>query len=72
MTDENAIENACAELVKAEAALRAARALADLELYDDAASRLYYAVFHLISAALLRLGVQAQFLESHGVTLPRG
>jgi uncharacterized protein (UPF0332 family) len=60
MTDENAKANAEAELQKAAAARRAARALADLGLYDDAASRLYYAAFHLISAALLCLGVQAQ------------
>jgi uncharacterized protein (UPF0332 family) len=60
MTDENAKGNAEAELHKAFAARRAARALTDLGLYDDAASRLYYAAFHLISAALLCLGVQAQ------------
>jgi uncharacterized protein (UPF0332 family) len=60
MTNENAILDAKAELSKAHAALRAARALSDLEIYDDAASRLYYAAFHLVSAALLVLGVQAQ------------
>lgn len=60
MTDENARTNAGAELQKAYAARRAARALAGLNLYDDAASRLYYAAFHLISASLLCLGVQAQ------------
>jgi uncharacterized protein (UPF0332 family) len=60
MTDENANANASAELAKAEVSLRAARALAALQMYDDAASRLYYAVFHLVSAALLTLGVQAQ------------
>ena len=60
MTEENARVNAEAELLKAHAARRAARALVALGLYDDAASRLYYAAFHLISAALLCLGVQAQ------------
>jgi uncharacterized protein (UPF0332 family) len=60
MTRDNARQNAEAELRKAYAARRAARVLADLGLYDDAASRLYYAVFHLISASLLCLGVQAQ------------
>jgi uncharacterized protein (UPF0332 family) len=60
VTDENARANAEAELTKARAALRAAHALADLSLRDDAASRLYYAAFHLVSAALLCLGVQAQ------------
>lgn len=63
MTDANATANASAELLKAHAARRAARALADLQLYDDAASRLYYAAFHLISACLLCLGVQA---HTHG------
>ena len=60
MTNENALLDSKAEAQKAHAAFRAARALADLELYDDAASRLYYAAFHLVSAALVVLGVQAQ------------
>lgn len=60
MTGENEIVNAQAELAKAQAARRAAQALAELGLYDDASSRIYYAAFHLASAALLILGVQAQ------------
>ena len=60
MTHENALADSLAELAKAHAALRAASALVDLELFDDAASRLYYAAFHLVSAALLILGIQAQ------------
>jgi uncharacterized protein (UPF0332 family) len=63
VTDENALSNARAELAKATAALQATYALSKLALYDDAASRLYYAVFHLVSAALMSLGLQAQ---SHG------
>jgi len=63
MTDDNARSNAQAEWAKARAARRAAQALADLGLFDDASSRLYYAAFHLVSAALLTHGVQAQ---SHG------
>jgi uncharacterized protein (UPF0332 family) len=63
MTGENELVNAKAELAKAYAARRAAVALAKLELFDDASSRLYYAAFHLVSAALLTLGVQAQ---THG------
>jgi uncharacterized protein (UPF0332 family) len=70
VTDENARANADAELQKAYAARRAARALAGLGLYDDAASRLYYAAFHLISASLLCLGVQAQ--THRGVALLLG
>jgi len=60
MTGENEVVNARAELAKAKAARRAAKALAELQLYDDASSRIYYAAFHLVSAALLTLGVQAQ------------
>jgi uncharacterized protein (UPF0332 family) len=63
MTNENAISDATAELRKAHASLQGARALADLGLFDDSASRLYYAAFHLVSAALVSLGVQAQ---THG------
>jgi uncharacterized protein (UPF0332 family) len=63
MTGENAIVNAKAEYEKAQLARRAAEALAGLGLYSDAPSRLYYSAFHLVSAALLTLGVQAQ---SHG------
>lgn len=72
MTDENARTNASAELQKAYAARRAARALAGLGLYDDAASRLYYAVFHLISASLLCLGFRPRHvLTSRGISLPK-
>lgn len=60
MTNENALADSKAELQKGQAAFRAARALAELELFDDAASRLYYAAFHVVAAALLVLGVQAQ------------
>jgi|SRR5664280_2095122 len=60
MTNENALADSRAELHKAQSALRAARALVELKLFDDAASRLYYAAFHLISAALLVLGIQTQ------------
>ena len=60
MTNENALLDAKAELQKAQTAFRAARALSELELFDDAASRLYYAAYHHVSAALLVIGVQAQ------------
>jgi uncharacterized protein (UPF0332 family) len=59
VTRENIETNARAEQNKALAALRAARALGELQLFDDAANRLYYAVFHLVSAALVLVGVQA-------------
>ncbi|HEY5955925.1 MAG TPA: HEPN domain-containing protein, partial [Polyangiaceae bacterium] len=67
MTRDNAIENAQAELSKAQSARQAAKALAELALYDDAASRLYYAVFHLVSAALMAIGVQA---DTHSGVAP--
>jgi uncharacterized protein (UPF0332 family) len=60
VTSENALLDSKAELQKAHASLRAAQALASLDLFDDAASRVYYAAFHLVSAALLVLGIQAQ------------
>ncbi len=63
MTSENIEINARAELNKAFTALRAARALGELELFDDGASRLYYAAFHMVSAALVLVGVQA---HTHG------
>lgn len=60
MTDEHASENKRLELQKAEAALRAARALADLGLWDDAVSRAYYAAYHAATAALFAAGLQAR------------
>lgn len=53
-------ENAALELAKAEAALRAARALAELDLWDDALSRAYYAAYHAVTAALFALGIEAR------------
>lgn len=60
MNGENRKANACAEFSKAEASLRAACALADLGLWDDAVSRAYYAAFHAANAALLSEGIQAR------------
>lgn len=59
MTDENRRENARLEMEKADAALRAARALAGLGLWDDAVSRAYYAAFHAATAALYSAGLRA-------------
>ncbi|HEY3354178.1 MAG TPA: HEPN domain-containing protein [Polyangia bacterium] len=63
MTDANRVENARRELQRAEAALAAARALAQLGLWDDAVSRAYYAAFHAAKAALFSAGVQARTHE---------
>lgn len=46
------------ELKKAEQALKAAQNLLADELYDDAVSRAYYAVFHGARAALRMKGVE--------------
>jgi hypothetical protein len=63
LTDANRVENARRELQRAEAALAAARALAQLGLWDDAVSRAYYAAFHAAKAALFSAGVQARTHE---------
>jgi uncharacterized protein (UPF0332 family) len=46
------------ELSHGRAALQAARALRDLGLYNDALSRLYYAMVHHVVALLLTEGVE--------------
>lgn len=58
MTDENQAINVAAELAKGRAALTAAEKLLELDLFDDAMSRLYYAAFHFASAALLSHGLE--------------
>jgi uncharacterized protein (UPF0332 family) len=60
VTDENRRENARLEIARAETTLRAAEALLALGLWNDAASRAYYAAFHCASALLMRLGLQAR------------
>ena len=59
MTASNRKENAAAELQKFRSSFAAADQLLSAGLFDDAMSRLYYAAFHLASAALLTLGVEA-------------
>jgi uncharacterized protein (UPF0332 family) len=46
------------ELRQGASALMAARALRDLDLHNDALSRLYYALFHAVTALLLTEGVE--------------
>jgi uncharacterized protein (UPF0332 family) len=58
VTDENARKNVAAEMGLAESALRAAKALLDLDLAPDAASRTYYAAFHAARALLFSLGLE--------------
>lgn len=60
MSPASAAENVQLEMTKAEAALRAARALLDLDLGDDAVSRAYYAAYHAAVAVLYSSGLQAR------------
>jgi uncharacterized protein (UPF0332 family) len=60
MTAEARTLNVGAEVEKARHALAAADQLLAIGLWDDAMSRLYYATFHLASAALLVHGIEAQ------------
>jgi uncharacterized protein (UPF0332 family) len=60
VTDDNRTENARRELAKAQAAMKAARALAGLGMWDDCVSRAYYAAYHAATAALVSIGVQAK------------
>ena len=53
MTADNKHTHIAEELAQADEALRAAEALVALELFRDAANRLYYAVFHATLALLL-------------------
>jgi uncharacterized protein (UPF0332 family) len=59
MTDAARAANLAAEVEKARHALAAADQLLAIGLWDDAMSRLYYAAFHLASAALLVQGIEA-------------
>jgi uncharacterized protein (UPF0332 family) len=59
VTDAARAVNLAAEVEKARHALAAADQLMAIGLWDDAMSRLYYAAFHLASAALLVHGIEA-------------
>ena len=59
MTEQNRAVNVAAEVAKGRASLAAAERLLELDLFDDAVSRFYYAAFHFASAALLVLGIEA-------------
>lgn len=57
MTEENVRRNVQDEMRLAESALAAARALVDLGLAPDAASRAYYAALHAARALLFSVGL---------------
>ncbi len=59
MTDEEArLSDVRLELGHADSAHRAARVLRDMGLYNDALNRLYYALYHVVTAVLLSAGVE--------------
>jgi uncharacterized protein (UPF0332 family) len=59
VTDEEALRSAIElELGHARSAHRAAQILRDSELYNDALNRLYYALYHVVTALLLSAGVE--------------
>jgi uncharacterized protein (UPF0332 family) len=58
MTDPNRRAHVAHEDARAAEALRAARALVDLGLDNDAVSRAYYSVYHMVRAALFSRGAE--------------
>ena len=58
MTEANRLANARAEAALGDDALRAASALLELDLHNDAVSRAYYAAFHYARALLLVAGLE--------------
>jgi uncharacterized protein len=59
MTDEETrLTGIRLELGHADSAHRAARVLRDMGLYNDALNRLYYALYHAVTALLLSAGVE--------------
>ena len=58
MTGTQQDQAAKQELELGQQAFKAARTLRDAELHDDALSRLYYALFHTLTAVLLSRGVE--------------
>lgn len=58
MTDDERRVGVALELRHARAALSAARLLEGASLHNDALSRLYYALFHTMTALLLTEGVE--------------
>ena len=60
MTNENRRRNISAELARSRECLRAARALTDQRLGNDAVSRAYYGAYHAARALLLTLGMEAR------------
>ncbi|HSN99245.1 MAG TPA: HEPN domain-containing protein [Candidatus Nanopelagicales bacterium] len=77
MTRDSRREAIQQDLRQCAAAMKAARALRDMGLYNDALSRLYYALYHATTALLLTEGVEprrhravARLLSTH--FLPTG
>ena len=58
MTEAASVSAVELELSHAESAFQAALLLRDAALYNDALNRLYYALFHTVSALLLTAGIE--------------
>lgn len=58
MTEDNRRKAIAQEIRQSELALRAAQLLGDAALFNDALSRLYYALYHAMVALLLVHGVE--------------
>lgn len=58
MTQDNRREAIQQDLRQCAKAMKAARALRDMGLYNDSLSRLYYALYHATTALLLTEGVE--------------
>lgn len=63
MTEENKQENIKDELLRASQALTAADLLSDKDLLNDAVSRLYYSMLHVVRALLLTKGLEPKSHE---------
>lgn len=66
MTNESRKRNIADEVMRSDQALQAARALLSAGLHNDSVSRAYYAVLHMLRAALLTRGLEAR---THAGTL---
>lgn len=58
MTEENSARAVALELERSEDAHRAALLLRSATLFNDALNRLYYSLFHALTALLLTIGVE--------------
>jgi uncharacterized protein (UPF0332 family) len=60
VTDENRLRNLQEELALGDRSMKAAEALAALQLWEEAVGRAYYAAFHHVRALLFSMGLEAK------------